>query len=179
MHNEKFCLGYKQNTEIEMEHQPYSTSSNSKFIDNSYNENTNRINSTNDNLEPKLNSHESETIIKKLKDFKHKKSIEQSLKDMEDTLIRDTIRDKKLAISISNPSQLNTSINNTQPTYSMPNLPINTNTSLIENINVQLFPQKQYLISDPFKELLNEVSTFIFLFCFYFKNYFQIKFLVQ
>ena len=45
--------------------------------------------------ESKLDPRETQTLISKLNDFKKKKSVQQSLRDMEDTLIRDTIRDKK------------------------------------------------------------------------------------
>lgn len=89
----------------------------------------------------KLDPREAKSIIYQLNEYKKKKSVEQSLKDMEDTLIRDTIRDKKLAVTIQSAEPNNTSTF-TPPTSSM----INVKTS-------QISLQSQ----DPYKELLLEV----------------------
>jgi len=97
--------------------------------------------------ESKLDPRETQTFISKLNDFKKKKSVEQSLRDMEDTLIRDTIRDKKLAVTITNSPPVNTSIT-----------PINNN---IFNYNMNTPSIKSSQISlrstDPYKDLLIEV----------------------
>ncbi len=98
-----------------------------------------KLSTNNDKLDPR----ETKPILDQLNDYKKKKSVEQSLKDMEDTLIRDTIRDKKLAVTIKNAS-FNTS------TLTPPS------SSLINVKNSQISLQA----NDPYKELLSEVSIF-------------------
>lgn len=100
------------------------------------------------NNESKLDPRETQTFISKLNDFKKKKSVQQSLRDMEDTLIRDTIRDKKLAVTITSSPPVHTSIT-----------PIN---SFSKDMNSPSIKSSQISLqsSDPYKELLVEYSDF-------------------
>jgi hypothetical protein len=49
-----------------------------------------------------LNPNKTRSAINELKYYKNKKSMEQSIEDFEDTLVRDTMRDKQLAASLKN-----------------------------------------------------------------------------
>ena len=133
VHKETFCLGFKENTDPDLTN----GSKNRDFLDPTINE-------------FKLNPSETMTVINQIKEYKYKKSVEQSLKDMEDTLIRDTLRDKKLASTIGNSPQLGTSMTQSA--------------SLKEQIlpygigaSESLSAKKQSLSADPYKELLKEV----------------------
>ena len=96
----------------------------------------------------KLHPKETQPIIDLLKNYKKTKSIEQSLKDMEDTLIRDTIRDKKLAETISNVPPMYASFS---PPGSVP--------IKFSNVTEKSSTLLQY--KDPYKELLKEVYFLI------------------
>jgi len=146
-------VGYKENTEIEMNRTissplPNSNYKNQYFVQNSVDfdqqpENAilpRKLSVNNDKLDPR----ETKSILDQLNDYKKKKSVEQSLKDMEDTLIRDTIRDKKLVVTIQNTSFNTSTI--TPPTSSLINVK-NSQISLQNN--------------DPYRELLSEVNSFL------------------
>ena len=139
MHKETFCLGFKENTEPDLN----SDIKNREFSDPTMNE-------------FKLNPSETMSVINQIKEYKYKKSVEQSLKDMEDTLIRDTLRDKKLASTIGNSPQLGTSMNSAH------------SAALKEKILPYGFgasepssAKKQSSSEDPYKELLKEVDKSI------------------
>ena len=76
--------------------------------------------------------------IEELHNFKAKKSVEQTVKDMEDLTVRDTMRDKKLIDSLS-PNKSNSFLNDAD-LYSA---------SLVNSKN------------EPYKALLKEVNIFL------------------
>lgn len=76
-----------------------------------------------------------ESVIDEVKKFKNKKSVEQSLQDLEDTLIRDTIRDKKLVDSLSKNSAIQSN-------------------EFVQNLD--------NYIQDPYKKLLQDVYLFYY-----------------
>ena len=166
VHKEKFCIGPPNNDDDDGIDKYISKSPaiNSKYIqnqkrnDNNYtptlsmhtsspiknSSSTRRFGTPNDEIyytssQYNLNPYKTQSAIKELKSFKNKKSMEQSLKDMEDTLVRDTIRDIKLASSINSTSSptLSSKSKNKTPVMTLEN-------------------------SDPYKGLLKEVGFWIF-----------------
>lgn len=147
VHKETFCLGYKEITNIEMQR------SNSLTFDSNNKENQslefskiteNEIKNSNirySNEEEKLHPKKTQPILDLLNDYKKKKSYEQSLKDMEDTLIRDTIRDKKMAVTITNVPPVHASVS----------------PSALDSITFSNGSSAQLHQIDPYKKLLNEV----------------------
>lgn len=153
LHKEKFCLGPQQNYSNNTNNRVGSPPIQSKFIQQqqqfvSPRQPLSRISFGSDNniTSNNFNSNKAQSTINQLKSYKNKKSIEQSLKDMEDTLIRDTIRDKKIATSFNSP---------------VPQAPP-TAPYIISNPNqlgrTSIFSQNQNLNNDPFRELLKEVN---------------------
>lgn len=69
-----------------------------------------------------LDPNRAESAIKELKEYKAKKSAEQTLQDLEDTMVRDTIRDKKLATSLSQQQKTPTK-NTSSPPTNKPSIP--------------------------------------------------------
>ena len=140
MHKETFCLGFKENTEPDLN----SDIKNREFSDPTMNE-------------FKLNPSETMSVINQIKEYKYKKSVEQSLKDMEDTLIRDTLRDKKLASTIGNSPQLGGTSMNSAHSAALKEkiLPYGFGASEPSSA------KKQSSSEDPYKELLKEVDKSI------------------
>ncbi|CAF0721843.1 unnamed protein product [Brachionus calyciflorus] len=61
-----------------------------------------------------------ESAIDEVKKFKSKKLVEQSLQDLEDTLVRDTIRDKKLVNKLNKSQQIASSLDRKQENIKIP-----------------------------------------------------------
>jgi hypothetical protein len=157
MHKEKFCTGTQQSQEAySNNYRAISPPIQSKYIQQ--NSNKLQLKGSLENLSPRqplsrisfgsednvianLNPIKTQSAIYQLKNYKNKKSIEQSLKDMEDTLIRDTIRDKKLATSFHNSPTPNQQTSNNQIARSLLSLSQVTGTTS----------------NDPFRHLLTEV----------------------
>lgn len=158
MHKEKFCIGpdFVQNNNnnnrtnsppIQSKYTetltPISKNNNQK-IDSDYSSPTNnsnrqplsRISYGSDNIS---NTVKTQSAINQLKKYKSKKSFEQSLRDMEDTLIRDTIRDSKLATSFNTISP--------SPGYITSN----------QTGGRSFLNSSQYTVNDPIRHLLHEV----------------------
>jgi formylmethanofuran dehydrogenase subunit E len=166
-HKQKFCLGVEEtgikkylnssptpqeNMDINSHHNDsvqkngsLNTTLNNSIFNKSRNDDLDFNNSTNDF---KLNPYQAQSAINELKSYKNKKSMEQSLRDMEDTLIRDTIRDKKLTTS-SSKTPLN--LMTTPDQYN-----IRTSGTSLNSFNKYIkSPQNK---DDPFKYLVKEVS---------------------
>lgn len=157
MHKEKFCIGpdFIQNNNNNRTNSPpiqskYTETLNTisknynQKIDSDYSSTTNnsnrqplsRISYGSDNIS---NTIKTQSAINQLKKYKSKKSVEQSLRDMEDTLIRDTIRDSKLATSFNNISP--------SPGYITSN----------QTGGRSFLNSSQYPVNDPIRHLLHEV----------------------
>lgn len=144
MHKDKFCIG-AQESDLNRSDSP-------KFIQQQFNSNSQQFGTPRQPLsrisigsENNFNSIKTQSAINQLKSFKSKKSIEQSIRDMEDTLIRDTIRDAKLATSFNAP-------------------PLQQSQTISSsNLGRSAYSQSQLLINDPFRDLLKEVFK-LFLF---------------
>jgi hypothetical protein len=162
MHKEKFCIGpdFIQNNNNNRTNSPpiqskYTETLNTisknynQKIDSDYSSTTNnsnrqplsRISYGSDNIS---NTIKTQSAINQLKKYKSKKSVEQSLRDMEDTLIRDTIRDSKLATSFNNISP--------SPGYITSN----------QTGGRSFLNSSQYPVNDPIRHLLHEVRNQIF-----------------
>ncbi len=81
--------------------------------------------------------------IEDLQNFKAKKSIEQTVKDMEDLTVRDTLRDKKLIYSLNSTPNDGNSFINDQELFS---------TTIVNNVR-----------NEPYKTLLKEVCIKYFI----------------
>lgn len=112
------------------------------------NANTTRSNESNvnDDLRYNLNPVKTRSAIDELKYYKTRKSIEQTIQDFEDTLVRDTIRDRKLANSLhSTPTSVKSNSNPTNPykdLFKRVKLTIQSNSVLFTNcsyISTRLF----------------------------------------
>ena len=108
-----------------------------------------------DDDEFNLNPYQAQSAINELKSYKNKKSMEQSLRDMEDTLIRDTIRDKKLATSLHHKTPLAMSPLDHNNQNSLNNAH-EANATSLDSFNKYIKSSND----DPFKFLLNEVGHF-------------------
>lgn len=166
-HKMKFCLGIEEtgikkymSSSPTQEHLDLKPQNNNEHFINNLNGslNTTLNNSTmnrtrNDDLDFnvsndfKLNPYQAQSAINELKSYKNKKSMEQSLRDMEDTLIRDTIRDKKI----------NSSLNKT-PQNLMITPDQNISYSGVSTNSFNKYIKNSQAKDDPFKFLVKEVS---------------------
>jgi len=166
-HKQKFCLGVEETglkkylnssptpqenmdtNSLHNENVPkngsLNTTLNNSIFNKSRNDDLDFNNSTNDF---KLNPYQAQSAINELKSYKNKKTMEQSLRDMEDTLIRDTIRDKKLTTS-SGKTPLNIMTTPDQYNIRKSGTSLNSFNKYIKS------PQNK---DDPFKYLVKEVS---------------------
>lgn len=127
----------------------FNTSLNNSILNKTRNDDLDFNNSSTDF---KLNPYQAQSAINEIKSYKNKKSMEQSLRDMEDTLIRDTIRDKKFASSL-NKTPLNMM---TTPDHNVVNSGTSTN-------SFNKYIKNSQSKDDPFKYLIQEVSEINFI----------------